>query len=408
MTWREETASGTRAFVGHFVNAANPTFVLDESDVPLTPTGDGPGQADVREPISSTCIATPFNMDGQACQGGAVGTPFFLFTNGTSPLGLFADAYQPDVPVTGAASGVSTSAATLNGTVNPEGAAVKVSFQFGTTTAYGQSTPAQTLALGNAPAAFTAQLTGLPAGTTIHYRAVASSDFGTFTGADQTLTTGSNPTPPAHGTVTVGHAKVNGSTVAVRVTCSGAPCKVTVKLTARNQHHKQVGVGSTSVTLAAGQTHDRADPPQPGRTASARHPARVEGDAPRDPVARWRAHLDHQHPDRDHQDPRPQAPLTHRPMRPRPPTGGRGRIFVPLHGRDPRVHAARGRSAPDLRARVHRDPARAGQAGRSEPLLRGVTPVLGDARGRGHPSEARVVASRATAVSKRAQGSATP
>ena len=254
VTWREETASGTRAFVGHFVNAANPTFVLDESDVPLTPTGDGPGQADVREPISSTCIATPFNMDGQACQGGAVGTPFFLFTNGTSPLGLFADAYQPDVPVTGAASGISTSAATLNGTVNPEGAAVKVSFQFGTTTAYGQSTPAQTLALGNAPAAFTAALTGLPAGTTIHYRAVASSDFGTFTGADQTLTTGSNPTPPAHGTVTVGHAKVNGSTVAVKVTCSGAPCKLTVKLTARNQHHKQVGVGSTSVTLAAGQS----------------------------------------------------------------------------------------------------------------------------------------------------------
>ena len=81
-----------------------------------------------------------------------------------------------------------------------------------------------------------------------------TSDFGTFVGADQTLTTASNPTPPAHGTVTVGHAKVNGSTVAVKVTCSGAPCKLTVKLTARNQHHKQVGVGSTSVTLAAGQS----------------------------------------------------------------------------------------------------------------------------------------------------------
>ena len=95
----------------------------------------------MREPISSTCIATPFNLDGQACQGGAIGTPFFLFTNGTSPLGLFADAYQPDVPVTGSASGISTSAATLSGTVNPEGAAVKVHFDFGTTTAYGQSTP---------------------------------------------------------------------------------------------------------------------------------------------------------------------------------------------------------------------------------------------------------------------------
>jgi hypothetical protein len=252
VTWREETASGTKAFVGHFVNAANPTFVLDESDVPLTPTGTGAGQADVREPISSGCTANPFNMDGQACQGGALGTPFFLFTNGTSPLGLFADAYQPSVPVTGAASQITTSAATLNGSVNPQGAAAKVSFEFGATTAYGQSTLAQTLGVGNASVGFTSQLTGLAAGTTIHYRAVASTDFGTFTGADQTLTT--SPTPPVDGTVTVGHAKVQGKAVAVRIACAGAPCKVTLKLTARGRHHHLVGVGSTSITLAAGQT----------------------------------------------------------------------------------------------------------------------------------------------------------
>jgi hypothetical protein len=251
VSWREETSGGTKAFVGHFVNAANPTFVLDESDVPLTPTA----QANVREPISSTCIATPFNLDGQSCQAGAVGTPFFLFTNGTSPRGLFADAYQPDVPVTGAASGITASAATVSGTVNPEGAAVKVHFDFGTTTAYGQSTPAQTVAVGNAPAAFSAALSGLPAGTTVHYRAVASSDFGTFAGADQTLTTGTvSPPPPGHGAVAVGHAKVNGNTVAVRVTCANAPCTLTLKLTAQGRRHHRVGVGSTSLTIQAGQT----------------------------------------------------------------------------------------------------------------------------------------------------------
>jgi hypothetical protein len=256
VTWREETSTGTKAFAGHFVNAASPTFVLDESDVPLTPTGNGPGQAEVREPISSTCIATPFNLDGQSCQGGAVGTPFFLFTNGTSPRGLFADAYQPGVPVTGAASAISTSAATVSGTVNPEGAAVKVHFDFGTTTAYGQSTPAQTVAVGNAPAGFNAALSGLPAGTTVHYRAVASSDFGTFTGADQTLTTSMVTTPPpaAQGTVTIGHAHVNGQTVAVRITCTNAPCRLTLKLIAQGRHHHRVGLGSTSLTLDAGQT----------------------------------------------------------------------------------------------------------------------------------------------------------
>jgi len=252
VTWREETSTGTKAFAGHFVNAANPQFVLDESDVPLTPTGDGAGQADVREPISSTCIATPFNMDGQACQGGALGTPFFLFTNGTSPLKLFADAYQPSTPVTGAASGITTSAATLNGSVNPQGAAVKVSFQFGATTAYGQSTAVQTIGLGNSPVAFNAQLTGLPANTTIHYRAVAQTDFGTFTGADQTVTTASDI-----GTVMVGRATANGTTVSVPVTCngaSGAHCQLTLVLTAHDLHQHRVVVGTTSITLAAGQS----------------------------------------------------------------------------------------------------------------------------------------------------------
>jgi hypothetical protein len=64
VSWREDTGGGNeKAFVGHFVNVANPTFVLDESDLALTPTA----QADVRQPISSSSIATPFNNDGQAC-----------------------------------------------------------------------------------------------------------------------------------------------------------------------------------------------------------------------------------------------------------------------------------------------------------------------------------------------------
>jgi hypothetical protein len=189
VSWRETTASGTKAFVGHFVNAASPTFVLDESDVPLTPTGAGPGQADVREPISSACIATPFNLDGRACQGGALGTPFFLFTNGTRPRALFADVYQPTGVLTGAASGIADSSATVTASVDPRGASAGVSFQFGTTTAYGNTTAAQTTGPDEHPDTFTARLTGLPDETTIHYRAVVTSDFGRFFGADRTFTT---------------------------------------------------------------------------------------------------------------------------------------------------------------------------------------------------------------------------
>jgi len=91
VSWRAEVGGVTRGSIGHFVNPSNPTFVLDESNIPLTPTA----QADVREPISSNCTANPFNGDGAACQGSPVPTSFFLFTDHTSPLALFAGAVVP-------------------------------------------------------------------------------------------------------------------------------------------------------------------------------------------------------------------------------------------------------------------------------------------------------------------------
>ena len=58
--------------------------------------------ADLRAPISSSCTANPFNADGQACPAGAIGTPFFLFTEGTrGSQKLFAKAYAPGDIATG-------------------------------------------------------------------------------------------------------------------------------------------------------------------------------------------------------------------------------------------------------------------------------------------------------------------
>ena len=194
---------------GHFITPDS--FVKDGAVATNTPDS-------VRAPISSGCTADPFNKDGSACQAGAVGTTFFLFTNGDAAHArLFANAYQADTPVTGVASGVTTSTATLNGLANPQGAAVNVSFQFGPTTAYGSSTPAQKIGVSNSPTPFSAQLTGLAPGTTIHYRAVVSSDFAPpLVGTDQTL-----KTAPAAGHLSVGHATVRGTTASVRVACTG-------------------------------------------------------------------------------------------------------------------------------------------------------------------------------------------
>src|SRR5262249_38339267 len=149
-------------------------------------------------------------------QGGAVGTPFFLFTNGSPLRSLFADAYQPETPVTGTASGVTNSTGIVSGSVNPAGASVNVFFQFGTTTAYGQATGAQKPAPNSATTPCAAVLSGRPSGTTIHYRAVAVSDFGTFFGGDQTFTTVSTPPAAKDGKASAGRAKVSGTSANVR------------------------------------------------------------------------------------------------------------------------------------------------------------------------------------------------
>jgi hypothetical protein len=185
VSWRQLVGGVEEGVIGHFVNPGNPTFALDISNVPLTPTA----QADVREPISSACTANPFNSDGAACQGSAVGTPFFLFTNGTAPRSLFAGAYQATNVVTGAATGITASSATVNGSVIPHGASVNVSFDFGTTTAYGNTTTPQKTGPDHTSDPFSAVLSGLPSGTKIHYRAVATSDFARVLGADHVFTT---------------------------------------------------------------------------------------------------------------------------------------------------------------------------------------------------------------------------
>jgi hypothetical protein len=193
ITWQENVGGQNRTFTGHFEGgAAAPIFKLD------TPVGivhPGVSTADARPPVSSTCTANPTNTDGAACQAGAVGTPFFLYADGTGPERLFAQAYAPSDLATGTSAGVTVSGATVAGSVNPGGARVKVHFEYGTTTGYGAATPDQAIGVGSAITAFGAALSGLPAGTVIHYRAVASSDFGSIVGADQTFTT-SKPAPP--------------------------------------------------------------------------------------------------------------------------------------------------------------------------------------------------------------------
>lgn len=97
-------------------------------------------------------------------------------------------------PVTGTATAITTTTATLNGTVNPNGLPSSAQFEYGLTTDYG-STAGVTLSPNNdsSAQAVSASLSGLEAGTTYHYRLVATSGAGTGTGSDATFDTQTLP-----------------------------------------------------------------------------------------------------------------------------------------------------------------------------------------------------------------------
>ncbi len=255
ITWHEVHGSQQRAFSGHFEGG---TFVNDTPGG--LPGGTDPG---LRAPISSGCTANPFTADGSSCPGGAAGTPFFLRTTSDSPKALLAHAYSADAAQTGDASAVTQSTATVAGTIATGGGPVNAHVEFGATAQYGSVTANQRLDASVLGRTLSADLSGLPAGTTIHYRVVASTDFGSVDGDDRTFTTAAAPPPPPG----------NGHTPpphVVRPSISGAPlhvdrhrvvkvglscpkgttrCKGTLKLVV---HGHTVGVAAYSI--AAGHT----------------------------------------------------------------------------------------------------------------------------------------------------------
>jgi hypothetical protein len=92
--------------------------------------------------------------------------------------------------VTTVATGVTTSLATLNGTVTANGASTATSFEWGLTAAYGNTVAAiPTPVTGNTATNISANLTGLTASTTYHFRAVGVNSVGPVYGIDMTFIT---------------------------------------------------------------------------------------------------------------------------------------------------------------------------------------------------------------------------
>ena len=102
-------------------------------------------------------------------------------------------ATAPPTVITGSATGVAGSAATLNATVTANNLDTTVTFEYGLTTAYGTTVSAsQNPVTGASTTPVSRSITGLtPGGVIYHFRAVAVNSKGTTYGSDKTLTSSS-------------------------------------------------------------------------------------------------------------------------------------------------------------------------------------------------------------------------
>lgn len=150
---------------------------------------------------------------------------------------------------TGNTTSIQFTAATVHGTVNPEGASTIYHFQYGTSTSYGSVTTAVVAGSGTSSRSVSARLTGLKPGTLYHYRIVAQNTHGTVEGRDRTFRT------PARPAIHVAPGRVRAGAL-VRVFGNAGGCSVGDRVTllshAFSGAHQFAGVPAVFATVRRG------------------------------------------------------------------------------------------------------------------------------------------------------------
>jgi len=173
-------------------------------------------------------------------------------TNGSDQT-FTTNALVPSVS-TGSATSLTSNSATLNGTINPNGAGTTYYFEYGITTAYGATTIATSAGSETSDVSVNTNITGLSESTTYHFRLVATNSVGTTSGSDQTFVT--SPSVP---TVTTGSATLITSDTATlrgKVNPNGSSTEAYFEYGTTTSYEfstpsEDIGSGSSSVTVNA-------------------------------------------------------------------------------------------------------------------------------------------------------------
>jgi Putative Ig domain len=183
------------------------------------------------------CVATTSDFPnlltvGSTLTGNLSNSPgwwTFKAASTSSPIVTLPTVTAPTA-ATSTATSVTSTGAIINGTLSSLGSSssVAVSFNWGLTSSYGNTTAAKTMTSSNT---FTATLTGLTPATTYHFRAVAAGSS-TVYGSDITFTTGAAvvSTPPSTGNTT------------------GTVASVPVSSGAANEYDLYLKISSTTVS----------------------------------------------------------------------------------------------------------------------------------------------------------------
>lgn len=133
---------------------------------------------------SAATVTTPLGSSSSpGTQGGADAS------NDPSAGDASSTTTGPPVATTGSATAVSQTSEALSGTVDPDGVDTTYYFEWGTTSAFGSTSPLTDAGNGTSPIPVTVTITGLRPDTTYGFSLVAENDLGTSVGTTGTFTT---------------------------------------------------------------------------------------------------------------------------------------------------------------------------------------------------------------------------